>query len=63
MADLQLVRPAHDDPVVAGGMLGGRALKECKVDIVRRLDKSLRTVETAGALDAVKALRTELLGG
>ena len=42
--------------------VGGRALKEGKVEIVRRRDKSLRTVETAGALDAVKALRAELLG-
>jgi prolyl-tRNA synthetase len=43
--------------------VGGRALKEGKVEIVRRRDKSLRTVETAGALDAVKALRAELAGG
>jgi len=43
--------------------VGGRALKEGKVEIVRRRDKDLRTVDTAGALEAVRALRAELTGG
>jgi prolyl-tRNA synthetase len=42
--------------------VGGRALKEGKVEIVRRRDKSARSVERAGALEAVKALRAELAG-
>ncbi len=43
--------------------VGGRTLKEGKVEIVLRRDKSVRQVETAGALEAVKALRAELAGG
>ena len=42
--------------------VGGRTLKEGKVEIVRRRDKSARAVELAGALEAVKALRAELAG-
>ncbi len=42
--------------------VGGRALKEGKVEVVLRRDKSVRQVETAGALEAVKALRAELAG-
>ena len=33
--------------------VGGRALKEGKVEIVRRRDKELRTADTAGAVEAV----------
>ncbi len=43
--------------------VGGRALKEGKVEIVKRRDKSTISVETAGALEAVKAMRAELAGG
>ena len=42
--------------------VGGRALKEGKVEIVRRRDKELRTADTAGAVEAVRALRAELAG-
>ena len=42
--------------------VGGRALKEGKVEIVKRRDKSTISVETAGALEAVKAVRAELAG-
>ncbi len=42
--------------------VGGRALKEGKVEIVRRRDKNLNSVETADAVDAVRALRAELAG-
>ena len=42
--------------------VGGRALKEGKVEIVKRRDKSTISVETAGALEAVKAMRAELAG-
>ena len=43
--------------------VGGRALKEGKVEIVRRRDKNVRMIETSGAVDAVKAMRAELAGG
>ena len=43
--------------------VGGRALKEGKVEIVKRRDKSTISVETAGALEAVKTMRAELAGG
>jgi prolyl-tRNA synthetase len=43
--------------------VGGRALKEGKVEIVKRRDKSTISVETAGALEAVKVMRAELAGG
>jgi prolyl-tRNA synthetase len=42
--------------------VGGRALKEGKVEIVRRRDKSSRSVEVAEALEAVRSLRAELAG-
>jgi prolyl-tRNA synthetase len=40
--------------------VGGRALKEGKVELVARRDKSVRPVEKAGAVEAVRALRAEL---
>ena len=43
--------------------VGGRALKEGKVEIVKRRDKSTISVETAGALEAVKVMRADLAGG
>ncbi len=43
--------------------VGGRAFKEGQVEIVRRRDKNVRTAPLAGALEAVRALRAELLGG
>ncbi|MGE5412633.1 MAG: proline--tRNA ligase [Syntrophomonadaceae bacterium] len=43
--------------------VGGRAFKDGNVEIVRRRDKNARAVPLAGALDAVRALRAELLGG
>ncbi len=43
--------------------VGGRALKEGKVEIVLRRDKRMRPVETAGAVEAVRKLRAELAGG
>jgi prolyl-tRNA synthetase len=43
--------------------VGGRALKEGKVEIVRRRDKELRLADAAGAVEAVRALRAELAGG
>ena len=43
--------------------VGGRALKEGKVEIVRRRDKNVSSVDRAGAVEAVKALRAELAGG
>ena len=43
--------------------VGGRALKEGKVEIVRRRDKNVSSVDRAGAVVAVKALRAELAGG
>jgi prolyl-tRNA synthetase len=42
--------------------VGGRALKEGKVEIVRRRDKDVSSVDRASTLQAVKALRTELAG-
>ena len=43
--------------------VGGRALKEGKVEIVSRRDKTVRPVGTGEALEAVRALRAELAGG
>jgi prolyl-tRNA synthetase len=43
--------------------VGGRALKEGKAEIVRRRDKTVRMIETSGAVAAVKAMRAELAGG
>jgi prolyl-tRNA synthetase len=42
--------------------VGGRALKEGKVEVVRRLDKSVRAVPLGEAAQAVRALRRELAG-
>lgn len=42
--------------------VGGRALKEGKVEIVRRQDKAVRAVPLAEASEAVTALRKELAG-
>jgi len=42
--------------------VGGRALKEGNVEVVLRRDKSVRLVPTAGAVEAVRALRGELAG-
>ena len=42
--------------------VGGRALKEGKVEVVSRADKSVRAVPLAGAAEAVRALREELAG-
>ena len=42
--------------------VGGRALKEGKVEVVRRADKSVRAVALAEAAEAVRALREELAG-
>ncbi|MEO8347426.1 MAG: proline--tRNA ligase [Acidobacteriota bacterium] len=42
--------------------VGGRALKEGKVEIVSRRDKSVRAVPLAEAAEAVTALRKELAG-
>jgi prolyl-tRNA synthetase len=42
--------------------VGGRALKEGKVEIVRRRDKNVRMVETSGAVEAVRAMRSEMAG-
>ncbi|MDQ5859105.1 MAG: proline--tRNA ligase [Acidobacteriota bacterium] len=42
--------------------VGGRALKEGKVEIVSRRDKSVRAVPLAEASEAVAALRKELAG-
>ena len=42
--------------------VGGRALKEGKVEVVARRDKSVRAVPRAEALAAVRALRAELAG-
>ena len=43
--------------------VGGRGLKDGKVEIVVRRDKSMRQVPVAEALEAVKTLRAELAGG
>jgi prolyl-tRNA synthetase len=43
--------------------VGGRALKEGKVEVVLRRDKSVRLVPVAEAVETVRALRTELAGG
>jgi prolyl-tRNA synthetase len=40
--------------------VGGRALKDGKIEVVVRRDKSVRPVEKAGAVEAVRALRAEL---
>ncbi|HTY42717.1 MAG TPA: proline--tRNA ligase [Thermoanaerobaculia bacterium] len=40
--------------------VGGRALKEGKVEVVRRRDKSVRLVAAGEAVEAVQALRAEL---
>ena len=40
--------------------VGGRALKEGKVEVVSRRDKSVRAVAPGGAIDAVRQLRAEL---
>ena len=40
--------------------VGGRALKEGKVEVVRRRDKSVRLVAAGEAVEAVRALRAEL---
>ena len=42
--------------------VGGRALKEGKVEVVSRRDKSVRAVPLAEAAEAVRALRDELAG-
>jgi prolyl-tRNA synthetase len=42
--------------------VGGRALKDGKVEVVLRRDKSVRLVPTAEAVGAVRALRGELAG-
>jgi prolyl-tRNA synthetase len=42
--------------------VGGRALKDGKVEVVLRRDKSVRLVPIAEALEAVRALRAELAG-
>jgi prolyl-tRNA synthetase len=42
--------------------VGGRALKEAKVEVVSRRDKSVRAVPIAEAAEAVRALRRELAG-
>jgi len=42
--------------------VGGRALKEGKVEVVSRRDKSVRAVPLAEAAEAVRALREELAG-
>ena len=42
--------------------VGGRALKEGKVEVVSRRDKSVRAVPLAEAAEAVRALRRELAG-
>ena len=42
--------------------VGGRALKEGKVEVVSRADKSVRAVPLAEAAEAVRALREELAG-
>jgi prolyl-tRNA synthetase len=42
--------------------VGGRALKEGKIEIVARRDKSTRAVPREEALEAVRALRAELAG-
>jgi prolyl-tRNA synthetase len=42
--------------------VGGRTLKEGKVEIVSRRDKSVRVASPDGALEAVLALRAELAG-
>jgi len=42
--------------------VGGRALKEGKVEVVARRDKSVRAVPRAEALAAVRELRAELAG-
>ena len=42
--------------------VGGRALKEGKIEIVSRRDKSVRVAPPEGALEAVHALRAELAG-
>ena len=41
--------------------VGGRALKEGKVEVVSRADKSVRAVPLAEAAEAVRALREELV--
>ena len=43
--------------------VGGRALKEGKIEIVKRRDKSARAVPRADALAAIRALRDELAKG
>ena len=42
--------------------VGGRALKEGKIEVVSRRDKSIRVAPPEGALEAVQALRAELAG-
>jgi prolyl-tRNA synthetase len=42
--------------------VGGRALKEGKIEVVARRDKSVRAVAKEGALDAVAELRDRLAG-
>ncbi len=42
--------------------VGGRGLKDGKVEVVLRRDKSVRQVPVADALEAVKTLRAELVG-
>ena len=42
--------------------VGGRALKEGKIEIVSRRDKSVRVAAPEGALEAVRDLRAELAG-
>jgi prolyl-tRNA synthetase len=42
--------------------VGGRGLKDGKVEVVLRRDKSVRQVPVAEALEAVKTLRAELAG-
>jgi len=44
------------------GNVGGRALKEGKVEIVPRRDRAARPVPVAEALEGVKRLREELAG-
>ncbi len=42
--------------------VGGRALKEGKIEVVLRRDKSVRAVPRAEALSAIRALRDEIAG-
>src|SRR5205823_3620324 len=42
--------------------VGGRALKDGKVELVTRSDRSIRAVPLAEAVEAVRALRHELAG-